>query len=442
MKILKNATSILNKRIGSILPSSKSELRQILPQKLASEEEGTVEMLERRLAYHTTNVRDVHWIETNGMCLDNLIPKTSTLPLAGQGAFAQRFISKGGLIVPVPLLAITDRKGLNMYKLKRNQETGSMERSSDEVIGSQLILNYCFGHAESTFLLCPSTNTILINHCSNRKPAVGHCWGKGPNAEIRWASWDESNDTCLKASLDEVKEWTVEGHRGLSFEVIALRDIEPGEEVFIDYGRDWEMAFAAHVKNWVPPQEDSGFDKYASVKAMNDEHLDFRTILEQKIDPYPENIAMVCFKITDYLDYDVDAEGEEDYYGGYTNEDIIYEIDDEDPDLILTSGENHDFSTGGLGWHWPCQVLKNEGDGRYNVRILAPPSPKEDQQGWARRNLARILTNYPGTLIKFVHKSYASDQFLPRAFRHNIGIHDNMFPSRWKNLAVGRENNR
>ena len=60
------------------------------------------------------------------------------------------------------------------------------------------------------------------------------CKDKGPNAAIRWAKWDETNDKWLKASLDEVKEWTEEGHRGLSMEVFALQDIRPGEEVSIE----------------------------------------------------------------------------------------------------------------------------------------------------------------------------------------------------------------
>ena len=108
-----------------------------------------------------------------------------------------------------------------------------MERVSNDVLTSQLILNYCFGHDESTFLLCPSTNAILINHCTITQPSVGHCDGRGPNAIIQWASWDETNDTWLNASLDEIKAWTQEGHRGLSFEVTALRDIREGEEVSI-----------------------------------------------------------------------------------------------------------------------------------------------------------------------------------------------------------------
>jgi len=170
---------------------------------------------------------------------------------------------------------------------------------------------------------------------------------------------------------------------------------------------------------------------------MNDANLEFRTLLEQKDNKYPENVAMACFKITDDFDIDDDTGGGEAYYEGYTNQDEIFEIVEDDPHFIITSGEYEEFSK--WGWHWPCQVLKNEGDGKYTVRILAHPSPKEEQEGWVRRNQARILTNYSGTLIKFIHKSYMSDQYLPGAFRHSIEIQDSMFPSQWKDLVVDGE---
>lgn len=437
MKLLKSAVSVLNERAASVLPTSAAEVLDPVSHRPATDNDdddsSTAKRLEKRLAYRSTNVRDISWIETHGKCLDNLVPRPSTLPLhAGQGAFAQRKINEGELIVPVPLLVICDPDGLDMHATYRNKETGRMERGgNDEVVGKQLILNYCFGHWESTVLLCPTTNAVLINHCSSRT-GMSRCGGEeGPNAKVRWADWDDTNDTWREASLEEVKRWTEDGHRGLSMEVVALRDIRPGEEVFIDYGPDWENAFARHVDNWAPPPKHGGFDNYTPVKAMNDSDLEFRTVAEQKHDPYPDNVATACFKITDNFD---DA-GYEEYYGRYTNDDEILEIDLDDPGLVITSDEHHTFSK--WGWHWPCRVLENEGDGRYAVRILAPLVPEEEREGWVKNKQVRILMNYPGTLIKFIHKSYTSDQFLPGAFRHHIGIHDDMFPRQWKDLARG-----
>jgi hypothetical protein len=68
----------------------------------------------------------------------------------------------------------------------------------------------------------------------------------GPNAEIRWAGdWHGSTKTSLKMSLDDMVKETV---GGLAFDVVALRDIQPGEEAFIDYGSEWEEAWKTHVR--------------------------------------------------------------------------------------------------------------------------------------------------------------------------------------------------
>jgi hypothetical protein len=55
-----------------------------------------------------------------------------------------------------------------------------------------------------------------------------------------------------------------------------------------------------------------------------------------------------------------------------------------------------------------------------------------DIQGWARNKKARILTSYPADSVIFIPEKYSSDQFLPSAFRHHIGIRDEIFPKQWK----------
>ena len=48
--------------------------------------------------------------------------------------------------------------------------------------------------------------------------------------------------------------WDHINHPGLSFDVIALRDIEEDEEILIDYGIEWETAWREHVTNFDPPR--------------------------------------------------------------------------------------------------------------------------------------------------------------------------------------------
>ena len=157
------------------------------------------------------------WIRENGMCLENLLPFSSTLPHAGQGAFAQYHISKGDIVIPAPLLQIIDKDVLDIY--------------SDGVrVGQQLLMNYCFGHPQSSFLLCPDTQAELINHCSVR---TKQCGRKGPNAAIRWSrGWDPTSDEWREKTLAEIAK---EPGRGLAFEVYALRDIQPGTCGTLDF---------------------------------------------------------------------------------------------------------------------------------------------------------------------------------------------------------------
>ena len=57
---------------------------------------------------------------------------------------------------------------------------------------------------------------------------------RGANAEIRWANdWDSNTKDWLKLSIGEIKKQVQKGGRGLSLEVIAKRDIYPGDEVRI-----------------------------------------------------------------------------------------------------------------------------------------------------------------------------------------------------------------
>ena len=96
-------------------------------------------------------------------------------------------------------------------------------------IVKQLVMNSCFGHAESILLLCPSSNVNLINQCSHRVTPIGQCNEDGPNDKIIWASgWDKNTSDWLKKSLDDIEEDINHGKRDLYFETIATRDIKNG----------------------------------------------------------------------------------------------------------------------------------------------------------------------------------------------------------------------
>ena len=75
------------------------------------------------------------------------------------------------------------------------------------------------------------------------------------------------------------------GYGSLLLDVVATKDIQPGEEVFLDYGDEWEEAWNNHVKNWIRPPNAK---EYKSSAMLNKENI-LRTAEEQKTDPYPDN---------------------------------------------------------------------------------------------------------------------------------------------------------
>jgi hypothetical protein len=114
-----------------------------------------------------SSIRDVVWLEEHGQCLDNIRDGISTNPDTGRGAFANRSISKDGLVGPAPLIHVPDRAMLNMYRPKDSPNGKRVLPDLDGPRTDQLILNYCFSHEESTLLLCPyGLLTSLINHSS------------------------------------------------------------------------------------------------------------------------------------------------------------------------------------------------------------------------------------------------------------------------------------
>ena len=221
-----NTVKSLNSLVAQTLPRTVSEMQE----NIATDDS---DMIRNKLAKRSITVAQhtVEWVKENGLCIDNITPGMSTVSHAGKGAFATRFLAKGSIISPAPLVQIPDLKSLFMYELIKRDDRKRIFRKDDNPIGSQLLLNYCFTHKDSELLLYPLTNVILINHCSSRMAFDGHCSLQGPNAKVQWAgSWESGNKEWLNKSLEEIYELTAVGMRGLSFDIIATRDISKGEE--------------------------------------------------------------------------------------------------------------------------------------------------------------------------------------------------------------------
>ena len=172
---------------------------------------------------YNDTIKSKEWMEENGQCMDNIRDGVSNIPHAGRGAFASRPIKKNGLVSPAPIVHLPNRTSLTIYEHMITPK-GQWKRDVNHPIHHQLLLNYCFGHRDTTVLLCPYGHlNFLINH--------DH---KNPNTRVVWT---EEQRLRHPEWLDQpVKEWGKTFHSGLSLDFVALRDIEEDEEITIDYG--------------------------------------------------------------------------------------------------------------------------------------------------------------------------------------------------------------
>lgn len=353
--------------------------------------------------------RSVEWLREFGTCGDHIVGgNQSTLPEAGLGAFASRRLPKGTIVAQLPMIHIPDRRRLQMHKLFQNSE-GHWVPENGIVTGHQLLLNYCYGHPQSTMVLCPyGPVTNYLNH--NQTLA---------NVRLQWSKASKGNHMpeLLDTSVDEIA--SSDATAKLAMELVALREIQAGEEVFLDYGDEWEAAWTNHVKRWKPV---SGAAQYQSAVQLDADHSTrLRTVFED-VDAqskgkswmnsfttstttksmYPDNVELLC---------DTTCQREPDqmqsHYLNGTLEKYLYESNSE--------------------W-WPCSVLKyrldedNNGEYLYKIHLHQP-----DSGGF-------LIDNVPRSIFHFVDKPITSDVFLPNAFRHAIGIPDEMFPEKWRNI--------
>jgi hypothetical protein len=415
----------------SLFPKTEDDLKRILQ---ASNDSHEAFDLSFAIAKEMSiNRRSVDWIKEHGMCLENILPGRSSIHQAGNGAIAQRAIPKGDVVVPASTLQITDRNALRMPAF---DPKGHM----------QLLLNYCFGHKESSLLLCPNTNAILINHCSKRRPDLHPCGPElgEPNAAYRWAKWDHATEDWLQKSIPEMID---EGGRGLSLDIVATRDIKEGEEVFIDYGQEWEQAWDHHLDVWSPSEKTDKEETrestiWVSSRALND----ILGPLPMSPDFSEGNLLDNDGLFTACLYWERGEFIYEDAYWEELSVDEIlsvYGIADGDNFILDEKKAYAD------GWFWPCVVTKkNEHPNETNVKLNDPDlsidtytvriiqSHLHEEALWEKRGVPRIITNYPRSSIRHFYLPYRSDIHLRNTFRHHIEFRDDIFPSTWKNLKA------
>jgi hypothetical protein len=342
--------------------------------------------------------RSVEWLQEHGTCADHITPKPSTIAQAGHGAFSTRFLPKDTILSQIPLIHIVDRSVLNMYKFEPGMYNEGQPVPNPDlgISGQQLLVNYCYGHGESTLLLCgygPIVN--YINH--NQTLA---------NVRIQWSDAARGNHmpNLLLHDLKSLKESGPSAK--LAFDVMVLRDIEEGEEIFLDYGDAWEAAWRAHVENWMPLPRSKRYKSAAEL--IDDVESRIPTVFKTFKNPnlYRPEVDLWC-------------------------NNLFVRDDWKEPHA---NGTLDDYLSEAGGVIYRCDVLRAKPDGNDNWLYTAVMW-HEEEYGSGSLEYIDVINDVPRDAFTWGDRPYMNDMFVSNAFRHSIGIPDEIFPARWRNLA-------
>lgn len=333
--------------------------------------------------------REVEELRERGWCVDNVDIRQATDPSMGRGAFAKRRLSRGDIVAPAPLQVFKDR--------------AVFAKTQPE----QLYVNYCVQPENSDMLFFPyGPGAGLINHAKGTKA----------NCRLEWSKSHLHHHGWLNLNYDDF--WQVVKPGGLILEVVATRDILPGEELFMDYGSQWEAAWLKHKQNWRPVPRS---EEYVYPQDMDETGV-LRTVHEQKSEPYPNNLAMLCStpdwdrENGNHIEWREPKVAE--YAWGWAENFAYCFI------LNRTTADNGDIDyTVSLEFH--------EGRDKKLSRHYDASVPIKDQY---------IDRHVPRHAIRWVEKPYFDDEHIEGAFRHPIGFPDHLVPDAWRrtreNVAV------
>ena len=325
--------------------------------------------------------RHLAWLKENGICIDKIFVKKSSLPNVGKGAFSKRKVKKGEIITSSPVIQL-DRSQMEIVEQELDPSFNAGIKYTEHVTQKQLLLNYCYGHENSTVLLLPyGAGVNFINHHAE------------PNAIIRWSSSRYNNLTGLDLSAYDFLQRFQER---MILDYIATRDIEAGEEIFIYYGDSWKTAWDKYLDGWEPPIGSERYVSAADYKARHPEEP-IRTIEEQETNPYPENIVTSC----------------------------LY-FDNRDTNEVVWSSDNESCQR-------PCRILSRTKVGKtyfYTAEVSVIDNVKTPD-ACLMSNINKTVFEIPSRAINLVDRQYSSDQHMVASFRHEIQVPGNLFPSKW-----------
>ena len=446
--MIRTIQRIYDTRTLNALPKLYSEIHSVEEDDDMNMNDGIITRL-----LQTKHQRSIRDLQQTGVCLDHIRPDTSTIPYAGDGAFATRNLPSNTIITVSPLHHIPNYYNfMNMYMIQRNHNNKPTKNSPhggnipqdddddndepyyrilDDIQNHQLLMNYCYGHANSTVLLCPYGSGInYLNHHSTLH-----------NVQLQWIP---SSSTQLLQTFNHnvtaVEQGTVDDlfrteRSQLAMQYVTTRDIQEGEELFIHYGTAWETAWHVHVQQFF--DSDKNKSSYISASYFNTMfgHLPLPTFQEQ-IQPSPDkatstirhiptNLQVRCHRALLFQEI---GSIEYHYVWKDDNHGVPCRIIDRfeplfDPTTTSLQGMNDTVRT--KSFLYTIQ-LEWEDDQDYSGGEY-----REETSSF----LTWILrTDVPRSAIKLYDVPYTSDIHQRRTFRHPIFLSDELFPKQWRNL--------
>ena len=257
-----------------------------------------------------------------------------------------------------------------------------------------------------------------VNHNTTTTANVRLAWSQHPSTSLfRGKHWMDKSPADIQNSTDKKTAGS-----GLLLELVALRDIRAGEEILLDYGPDFQQAWDRHVETWTGIDND--MDTPAHI--MDDIVSKLRTEQEQQDYPYPDNLLTSCF-----YEYSLSS-------GSTTtsNTNTPKPSKKKEVTTVKWNMTRNVFDWKNLR---PCLIVQRTHNDRfYTVLIKNRPGLTPSQR--IPRGVLHMVSHVPRQAIRFSNKLYTTDQHLPTAFRHSIGIPDNIFPDCWKDLEDQKGN--
>lgn len=175
-------------------------------------EEITVDGTIQKVAVNH-NIHSLEYLQKYGVCMSHLFVSPSQLHQAGNGLYSKIKFKKGELLIISPVLLLPKYE---VILASRNDS---------------VLLNYVIAQ-EGDVAIFAFGLPVMANHQSNALTNV-------------YLQWYNTSSAILNSyhPQDFIKDKSTSLYLGL----YASRDIEANDELFMDYGVDWEKQWNAHI---------------------------------------------------------------------------------------------------------------------------------------------------------------------------------------------------